>query len=41
MDFVTHHSYLIPLLPLIGAAIAGFVIGGGMAVIPRIFGRGD
>ena len=25
---------------LIGAAIAGFVIGGGIAVIPRIFGRG-
>ncbi|HEX8120986.1 MAG TPA: DUF3618 domain-containing protein [Solirubrobacteraceae bacterium] len=25
---------------LIGAAVAGFVIGGGIAVIPRIFGRG-
>ena len=25
---------------LVGAAIAGFVIGGGIAVIPRIFGRG-
>ena len=24
---------------LIGAAVAGFVIGGGIAVIPRIFGR--
>src|SRR3954464_3841867 len=24
MDFVIDHSYLIPLLPLIGAAIAGF-----------------
>ena len=25
---------------LIGAAVAGFVIGGGIAVIPRIFRRG-
>ena len=25
---------------LIGAAVAGFVIGGGIAVIPRLFGRG-
>ena len=25
---------------LIGAAIAGFVIGGGIAAVPRIFGRG-
>ena len=25
---------------LIGAAVAGFVIGGGIAVIPRIFKRG-
>ncbi len=24
---------------MIGAAVAGFVIGGGIAVIPRIFGR--
>ena len=24
---------------LIGAAVAGFVIGGGIAVIPRLFGR--
>ena len=24
---------------LIGAAVAGFVIGGGIAVVPRIFGR--
>src|SRR5687767_15503971 len=24
MDFVIDHSYLIPLLPLIGAAVAGF-----------------
>jgi hypothetical protein len=24
---------------LIGAAVAGFVIGGGIAAIPRIFGR--
>jgi NADH-quinone oxidoreductase subunit L len=24
MDFVIHHSYLIPLLPLLGAAVAGF-----------------
>ena len=24
---------------LIGAAVAGFVIGGGIAVIPRIFGK--
>ena len=25
---------------MIGAAAAGFIIGGGIAVIPRIFGRG-
>ena len=25
---------------LVGAAVAGFVIGGGIAVIPRLFGRG-
>src|SRR3954452_13709534 len=24
MDFVIRHSYLIPLLPLLGAAVAGF-----------------
>ena len=24
---------------LVGAAVAGFVIGGGIAVIPRLFGR--
>jgi hypothetical protein len=24
---------------MIGAAVAGFVIGGGIAVIPRLFGR--
>ena len=24
---------------LIGAAVAGFVIGGGIAVVPRLFGR--
>jgi hypothetical protein len=24
---------------LIGAAVAGFVIGGGIAVLPRLFGR--
>ena len=27
MDFVIRHSYLIPLLPLLGAALAGFVFG--------------
>ncbi len=26
---------------LVGAAVAGFVIGGGIGVIPRIFKRGD
>ena len=29
MDFVIRHSYLIPLLPLIGAAVAGFFGRGG------------
>ncbi|MDB5294345.1 MAG: hypothetical protein JWO31_328, partial [Phycisphaerales bacterium] len=25
MDFVLHHLYLIPLLPLVGAVVAGFL----------------